>query len=101
MKTFLHRHLIKCKIAVTFKRPGNKTKRVAYLMTNNSIFSPLNLDFKQQLLLTNYDLSVMGIYLYVLYDVFRYIGFLGCNLYSLWIYSVNKIDLHANTWNRC
>ena len=38
-------------------------------MTNNSIFSPLNLDFKQQLLLTNYDLSVMGIYLYVLYDV--------------------------------
>ena len=69
MKTFLHKHLIKCKIAVTFKRPGNKTKRVAYLMTNNSIFSPLNLDFKQQLLLTNYDLSVMGIYLYVLYDV--------------------------------
>ena len=38
-------------------------------MTNDSILSPLNLDFKQQLLLTNYDLSVMGIYLYVLYDV--------------------------------
>ena len=70
-------------------------------MTNNFILTPLNLDFKQQLLLTNYDLSLMGIYLYGLYKTFLNLALLGCNIYSLWIYSVVKIDLHANTWNRC